>query len=155
LYKEQRIIDVIKLIDKRGLSYRGHRNEGAENLNDFSLDHGNFLNILLLSKKYDVFLSEHIDSITKSVSANHERGKGKGRGASLTFIYKSTVNMVIDSISHFMKKSISDEIRDVVMFSVHLDTTQDISVQDQSSIILRYVHYKGIQEKLLAVITVQ
>ncbi|KAL4097418.1 hypothetical protein QTP88_022201 [Uroleucon formosanum] len=54
-----------------------------------------------------------------------------------------------------MKKSISDEIRDAVMFSVQLDTTQDISVQDQYSIILRYVNYKGIQERLLAVITVQ
>ncbi|KAL4121497.1 hypothetical protein QTP88_013997 [Uroleucon formosanum] len=141
----QRVIDVIKLIGKRGLSYRGHRNEGADSLNDSTLDHGNFLDILLLLKKYDVVLSEHIDSITKNVS----------RGASLTFISKSTVNMVIDSISYLMKKSISDEIRDAVMFSVQLDTTQDISVQDQCSIILRYVNYKGIQERLLAVITVQ
>jgi len=93
--------------------------------------------------------------ITKNASANHKRGKGKGRGASLTFISKTTVNNVIDSISYFMKKTISDEIRDAVMFSVQLDTTQDISVQDQCSIILRYVNYKGIQEILLAVITVQ
>jgi len=100
------------------LSYRGHRNEGADSLNDSSIDHGNFVDILLLFKKYDAVLSEHIDSITKSASANHKRGKGKGRGASLTFISKSTVNMVIDSISYFMKKSISDEIRDAVMFSI-------------------------------------
>ncbi|KAL4122585.1 hypothetical protein QTP88_014887 [Uroleucon formosanum] len=138
----QRVIDVIKLIGKISLSYRGHRNEGADN-------------ILLLLKKYDVVLSEHIDLITKNASVNHKKGKGKGRGASLTFISKTTVNMVIDSISYLMKKSISDEIRDAVMFSVQLDTTQDISVQDQCSIILRYVNYKGIQERLLAVITVQ
>ncbi|KAL4084377.1 hypothetical protein QTP88_028200 [Uroleucon formosanum] len=151
----QRVIDVIKLIGKRGLSYRGHRNEGADSLNDSTLDHGNFLDILLLLKKYDVVLSEHIDSITKNASVNHKKGKGKGGGASLIFISKTTVNMVIDSISYLMKKSISDEIRDAVMFSVQLDTTQDISVQDQCSIILRYVNYKGIQERLLAVITVQ
>lgn len=151
----QRVIDVVKLIGKRGLSYRAHRNEGADSLNDSTLDHGNFLDILLLLKKYDVVLSEHIDLITKNASVNYKRGKGKGRGASLTFISKTTVNMVIDSISYFMKKSISDEIREAVMFSVQLDTTQDISVQDQCSIILRYVNYKGIQEKLLAVITVQ
>ncbi|KAL4096735.1 hypothetical protein QTP88_021629 [Uroleucon formosanum] len=81
------VIDVIKLIGKRGLSYRGHRNEGADSLNDSTLDHV--------------------------------------------------------------------EIRDAVMFSVHLDTTQDISIQDQCSNILRYVNYKDIQERLLAVITVQ
>lgn len=63
--------------------------------------------------------------------------------------------MVIDYISYLMKKSISYEIRNAVMFSIQLDTTQDISVQDQWTIILRYVNYKGIQEKLLAVITVQ
>ncbi|KAL4091299.1 hypothetical protein QTP88_026006 [Uroleucon formosanum] len=119
------VIDVIKLIGKRGLSYRGHRNEGADSLNDSTLDHGNFLDILLLLKKYDVVLSEHIDLITKNASVNHTKGKGK------------------------------DEIRDAVMFSVQWDTTQDISVQDQCFIILRYVNYKGIQERLLAVITVQ
>lgn len=151
----QRVIYVVKLIGKRGLSYRGHRNEGADSLNDSTLDHGNFLDILLLLKKYDVVLCEHIDSISKNASENHKREKGKGRGASLTFISKSTVNMVIDSISYFMKKSISNEIRDAVMFSVQLDTTQDISVQDQCSIIVRYVNFKAIQEKLLAVLTVQ
>lgn len=151
----QRVIDVVKLIGKRGLSYRGHRNEGADSLNDSTLDHGNFLDILLLLKKYDVVLSEHIDSISKNASENQKRGKGKDRGASLTFISKSTVNMVIDSITYFMEKSISDEIRDAVMFSVQLDTTQDISAQDQCSIIVRYINYKGIQKKLLAVITVQ
>lgn len=151
----QRVIDVVKLIGKKGLSYRGHRNEAANSLNDSTLDHGNFLDILLLLKKYDVVLSKHIGSITKNASDNHKRGKGKGRGASLTFISKTIVNMVIDSISYLMKKSISDDIRYAVMFSVQLDTTQDISVQDQCSIIVRYVNYKGIQEKLLAVITVQ
>lgn len=44
----QRVIDVIKLIGKRGLSYRSHTNEGAHSLQILSLDHGNFLKILLL-----------------------------------------------------------------------------------------------------------
>lgn len=37
------------------------------------------------------------------------------------------------------------------MFSVLLDTTQDISVMDQCSIILRYVFNGKINEKLIAV----
>lgn len=35
----ERIIDVLKLIGKRGLSYRGNRNENAHSLNNKILDH--------------------------------------------------------------------------------------------------------------------
>lgn len=41
------------------------------------------------------------------------------------------------------------------MFSVLLDTTQDISIQDQCSVILIYVNFNGIHQKLLAVVTMQ
>lgn len=73
----QRVIDVVKLIGKRSLRYRGHRNEGTDSLNDSTLNHSNFLDISLLLKKCDVVLSEHIDLITKNASANHKREKGK------------------------------------------------------------------------------
>lgn len=41
----ERIIDVLKLIGKRGLSYRGNQNEAAHTLEDDTIDHGNFLEI--------------------------------------------------------------------------------------------------------------
>jgi len=44
----QRLIDIVKLIGKRGLSYRGAKNaKAAYTLNDSSLDHGNVLEIIL------------------------------------------------------------------------------------------------------------
>lgn len=61
----ERVIDVIKLIGKRGLSYRAHRNESTLSLLDPVLDHGIFLDIILLLKKYDIVLSEHVDEITE------------------------------------------------------------------------------------------
>lgn len=43
-----RIIETIKLIGKRGLSYRGSGNsEAAYNLFDETIDHGNFLELLI------------------------------------------------------------------------------------------------------------
>jgi len=60
-----RLIDVIKLIGKRGLSYRGKTNEAAYSLDDSSLDHGNFLEITLLISKYDSLLKSHLDKIIK------------------------------------------------------------------------------------------
>jgi len=149
----ERVIDVIKLIGKRGLSFRGHLNESSRSLKDPAIDHGNFLDILLLLNKYDVVLNDHIEKTTENAIRNHERGKGKGRGSSLTFISKTTVNMIIDSINTLMKKSIANDVRESGMFSIQLDTTQDISVQDQCSVVVRYVNSKGVQERLLSVVT--
>ncbi|XP_018315539.1 zinc finger MYM-type protein 5-like [Mycetomoellerius zeteki] len=42
------IINVIKFIDKTGLSYRGNLNEAAYSLENENIDHGNFLEILVV-----------------------------------------------------------------------------------------------------------
>ncbi|XP_022182782.1 uncharacterized protein LOC111042460 [Myzus persicae] len=132
----QRVIDIVKLIGKRGLSYRAHRNESALSLNNPILDHGNFLDILLLLKKYDIVLNEHVDSLTNKAQRKANSGNSKGKVSKVTFISKTTVNMVIDSISTLIKKNISSQILEALMFSVQMDTTQDVSVQDQCSLIL-------------------
>lgn len=45
----ERIIETMKVIGKRGLSFRGAKDaEAAYTLNDDSLDHGNFLEMLIL-----------------------------------------------------------------------------------------------------------
>lgn len=129
----ERVIEVVKLIGKRGLSYRAAQYESSYSLHDLTLDHGNFLEILLLLKKYDMTLNEHVDKITKSAqekAAWHKSTKVKGRGSSITFISKTTINLIIDVISVLMKRSISSQIQEAEMCSVQLDTTQDVSVQD-------------------------
>ncbi|XP_022161623.1 uncharacterized protein LOC111027533 [Myzus persicae] len=149
----QRVIDIVKLIGKRGLSYRAHRNESALSLNNPILDHGNFLDILLLLKKYDIVLNEHVDSLTNKAQRKANSGNSKGKVSKVTFFSKTTVNMVIDSISTLIKKNISSQILEALMFSVQMDTTQDVSVQDQCSLIVRYVNSSGVHEKLLSVVT--
>ncbi len=49
----ERVVDVVKVIGKRGLSYRGSQSEAAYTLEDISVDHGNFLELILLISKYD------------------------------------------------------------------------------------------------------
>ncbi|XP_025194264.1 uncharacterized protein LOC112593893 [Melanaphis sacchari] len=105
----ERIIEVIKVIGKRGLSIRSKNNEAAYLLNDPILDHGNFLEMIIL------------------------------------------LNNVVTSISSLIKSTISNQIKQSDMFSVLIDTTQDISVMDQCSIVLRYVIHGEINEKLVAV----
>ena len=47
-----RIIEVVKVIGKRGLSFRGSSNESGYNLDDDKIDHGNFLELILLRSTY-------------------------------------------------------------------------------------------------------
>ncbi len=67
-------------------------------------------------------------------------------------ISKNTVNNVIDAIRCIIQKSISSEVTQAVMFSVQIDTTQDISAKDQCPVILRYVN-DVVHERLVAVVS--
>lgn len=126
----ERIIDVVKLIGKRSLSYRGKHNEAAYTLHNDSIDQVNFLDILLLLNKYDVVLNEYLDNIIKKSQVSHNSGN-KTRGSLLTLISKTTVNQIIECISDLIKKYIASQIVEAGMFSVELDTTQDVAVKDQ------------------------
>ncbi|KAE9541874.1 hypothetical protein AGLY_003865 [Aphis glycines] len=136
---------------KRGLSYRGNKYEAAYSLEDLSLDHGNFLEISILLKKFDVVLNGHLDLVIKKSKASHESGN-KNRGGLLTILSKTTINMVIECIGQEIKTCIAQEVQEAGMFTVELDTTQDISVKDQCSVVLRYVNKSGIQERLIAIV---
>ena len=50
------VIDVVKVIGKYGLSYRGHRHEAAYNLENMAVNYGKFPELILLLSKYDVCL---------------------------------------------------------------------------------------------------
>lgn len=130
----QRIVDVIKLIGKRGLSFRGAY-ESAKDLANPNVSHGNFLDILLLLAKYDAPLDEHIKLVIKKASDN----KTPGRSQNVTLLSKTLANYVIKSISILIKKQISEDIKMSGMYSIQIDTSQDVSVSDICSIIVRYV----------------
>ncbi|GLV31430.1 hypothetical protein CBL_07192 [Carabus blaptoides fortunei] len=94
----KRIIDVVKLIGKQGLSYRGKRFEACHTLQNLNVSH--------------------------------------------------------ECISKLIKKQISQEIKNADIYSIQIDTTQDITIQDQCSIIVRYVG-PSVQERLLSVVNSQ
>ena len=65
------IIDIIKFIGKRGISYRGARVEQAYTLNDSNIDHGNFLELVILLSKYDVCMNEHLTQCIAASEKHH------------------------------------------------------------------------------------
>lgn len=104
-----------------------------------NLDHGNFLEIIMLIGKYDIILKTHLDKIIKQSKEYKSRGVKQRAGNFLTYLSKTTVNNIIFAISAKIKEIISKEIVQAVMYAVELDTTQDISVTDQCSVVIRYV----------------
>lgn len=73
----QRIIHIIKVLGKRGQSLRGNKNESAYSLEDHSLDHGNFLELVILLSAYDSTMKLHLDEVIKQ-SKEHKGTRGRG-----------------------------------------------------------------------------
>ncbi|KAJ8362304.1 hypothetical protein AAFF_G00384490 [Aldrovandia affinis] len=147
----ERVVDVVKVIGKRGLSYSHVENEAAYKWDDCTLDHGNFLELILVIGKYDVSLKEHLEECMKKSKESNASSGTKGRGSLITLLSKTTVNSVIDSIGHLIQETIASDIQKAGMFTVQLDTTQDVTSQDQCAVVLRYVT-EAVHERLVAVV---
>lgn len=140
------------MIGKRGLSYRGtSSNEAVYTLNDHTIDHGTFLETVILLSKYDPILKLHVDSSIDKSKLCHNSGSKQGDGT-LTFLSKTTVGYILDTCSSMIKSSISKEVIEAGMYSIQLDTTQDTSISDQCSIIIRYVSKLSVIERLIAMV---
>ncbi|XP_025405010.1 uncharacterized protein LOC112679433 [Sipha flava] len=154
------IIEVIKLIGKQGLPFRGDKSEAAYKLDDSSLNHGNFLEIILLLSKSDNILKSHIEKSIKLSKEHHDRAQNInmkalktttkiGRGNLVTFLSATTVTTIIKLIGKEIKNMISREVKKANIFSVMMDTTMDLSSYDQCSIVLRYVPHNEVCERLI------
>ncbi|KAL4103224.1 hypothetical protein QTP88_018601 [Uroleucon formosanum] len=154
----ERINETIKVIGKRELSFRGAKDaEAAYTPNDDSLDHGNFLEMLILISKFDTLLKEHIDEAVIKSKKNREKRELKGimgpgrQGSFITLLSKTTANYIIDAIGKLMRNSVSEDIKRAQLFSIQINSTQDINVHDQLCVIIHYVSNE-VNERLLAVI---
>ena len=153
----ERIVSVIKYLAKRSLSFRGHRNESAYTLDDRSVDHGNFLETILLISEYDVHLNSHVQKVTDKSKKRREKMRRQGKENSrrrknlVTMLSKSTVNKILLAILNiFIKSKIIPEIGEK-KFSVQIDGTQDTATVEQETIILRYVLGPEVKERLFSV----
>lgn len=111
----ERVVEVVKVVGKRGFSYRKEHNESSYTLDNDSLGHGNSLELIILLGKYDVCLKEHLSSVTETSSQIHASGT-QGRGSLITLLSNTTVNAVIDAIKHLIEESISADIKTAGLF---------------------------------------
>ena len=120
----QRIIEIIKTLSKKALSFRGHSNESANSLNDEPDNHGKFLSIIQLMAKFDPALLTHVNKVQENYNKRHLKLKldgkkgSKGRGALVTFISKITVNTIVNILKTMLQKSISAEVKLAKIYSI-------------------------------------
>lgn len=64
--------------------------------------------------------------------------KKKVRGLLVTFLTKTTITRMINIIRETIQSAIGSEVKEAKMYSVQMDSTQDISHVDQCLIIVLY-----------------
>ncbi|XP_025413315.1 uncharacterized protein LOC112685602 [Sipha flava] len=108
----------------------------------------------MLLSKYDLTLKNHLNqTIELSRKRLDKVGSSRGRGDLISFFLKTTLNYKIDSIRELIISRIADEVNEAKFFTIQIDTTQDINVTDQCSVIIRYVNDK-VHERLIKLFSV-
>ena len=90
---------------------------------DEKVDHGTFLETVLLLAKYDNILKCHLENVIEKYLQNKLDKHKHNRANRNTFISKATVNFIIAIIFKLMKEEISNSVREVGIYSVQMDST--------------------------------
>ena len=93
-----RVVFIVKMIGKRGASYRGTgSSEAVSTLCDEKVDHGTFLKTVLLAK-YDNILKYHSENVIKKCLQNKPDKHKYNCANRNTFISKTTVNSMSQTL---------------------------------------------------------
>ena len=81
----------------------------------------------------------HLENVIRKCLQNKPDKQKRNRANRNTIISKTTVNSIIAIISKLMKEEISNSVREADIYAVQIDSNQDITSTDKSSVILRFV----------------
>ncbi|CAI6354915.1 unnamed protein product [Macrosiphum euphorbiae] len=130
------VIEVLIFAARQNISLRGH------NENVLSLNRGIFLELLKVIGRHSAPVMMHLEKINKS---NNNR---------LTFMSSKSQEKLLSILGEMVRAQILKDVKNACHFAVIIDTTTDISNQEQFTFIVRYVNSTGvIEERLLALET--
>lgn len=125
-----------------GLAFRANSHESVQNLqfdfdankNYFKVENeGHFLGMVKLLAEENPELKAHLKQY-KEDQANSERYK-------TTFMSDKFVKKALSVIREYLTKRIVEELkRNGTMYGIQMDTSQDVSVKEQCSIVIRYIN---------------
>ncbi|KAL4090329.1 hypothetical protein QTP88_025188 [Uroleucon formosanum] len=125
----KRLIKIILYLTAGNSALRG--NEGSKQLNNPT--EGNFLRTVYLLAEFDPFLKSVLEDKNQKIK----------------YLSASIQNELIDILSTDLRRTICNEIRNSIFFSVILDSTQDITKEDQVSLVIRYTKVNHEQKQIV------
>jgi len=106
-----------------------------------STNRGNFLELCSLLANYNPILKLHLEKIKENMIN------------CLSFLSNVTQNKLLYILADMVRKNILEQVNKSRQFAVIIDTTTDISNQEQFTIVLRYIDEGKPQERLIALDT--
>ncbi|KAL5239451.1 hypothetical protein ACI65C_006861 [Semiaphis heraclei] len=129
------IIVALIFTARQNIALRGHNEKYTLTNRD------NFLELCSLLANYNPILKLHLEKI-KENKINR-----------LSFLSNVTQNKLLCILADMVRKNILEQVNKSRQFAVIIDTTTDISNQEQFTIILRYIDEGKPQERLIALET--
>ena len=120
------LFDVIKVLGRQRLSFRGHGSD----------EDGNFRQIVLL-------LSKHCMEMKQWLQDKHLRPYH------VTYLRAQSQNEFMDIIGKEVQRQIISEIKEAGMYAIMADTTPDVFHKDRLALVCRYVSSSGQPTKRL------
>lgn len=134
----KRVIAVVKFLSVRGLAFRGSEEVFG------SPHNGNFMGALELLAEFDPFIREHIEQ-------RELRPK-----SIISYLSKTVYEELIEIMGKQIIKQIITQINndDTKYYSLVMDSTPDLSHNDQLAIVLRYCFRGKVYERFVSFITI-
>ncbi|XP_076315787.1 zinc finger MYM-type protein 1-like [Tachypleus tridentatus] len=120
------VIDELLYTTCQNEAQRGHR-EGSQSDNK-----GNFLELLDMISRYDEILKKKL--------VNHGNAK---------YTHHDIQNELLDIIAGMIRKDISKEVMEAEHFALMVNETKDVSIEEQLSNMVRYLHQQSLHEEFL------
>lgn len=121
----KRVVEVIRFLSERGLSFRGSDETFG------SPHNGNYLGILELLSQFDPFLAEHM-----------KKYGNKGRG-STSYLSNTICEEFIALMGQRVQAEIINQVQRSKYFAMIVDSTPDLAHIDQLTFVVRYVSEQG------------
>lgn len=132
-----RLVKVIKFIATRGLALRGSDQKLGSTKN------GIYLGLIELISEFDPFLKNHLQLYGN-----------KGSGTT-SYLSANICEEIIEIMGKETFKYLIDELQKAKYYSISVDSTPDISHEDQLAFTVRYVNNEGPIERFLQYIPIE
>ncbi|KAL4154121.1 hypothetical protein QTP88_001954 [Uroleucon formosanum] len=129
------IIDALIFTARQNIALRGHNEKYT------STNRGNFLELCSFLSTYHPILKLHLEKL-KENKINR-----------LSFLSNVTQNKLLCILADMVRTNILKQVNKSGQFAVIIDTTTDVSNQEQFTVILRYIDEGKPQERLVALET--